>query len=115
MLGQKFWSKVAKTPTCWVWLSTLARGYGQYKQQGKYQYAHRLAYQETFGSIPPGLFVLHRCDNPSCVKPDHLFLGTARDNYLDCVRKGRQWGGWANPNTGRYMRHRFQDMETGVK
>ncbi len=54
---------------------------------------HRIAYELTYGPIPPGLLVCHRCDNPPCCRPDHLFLGDKRANALDCVAKGRWRGG----------------------
>jgi hypothetical protein len=89
----RFWSKVAKTPACWVWTASRDdSGYGRLKVGGKRgiaKRAHRLAWELLRGPIPDGLCVLHRCDNPPCVNPAHLFLGTKRDNTLDATAKGR--------------------------
>lgn len=75
---------------CWDWLSTKDRdGYGQFKLNGKQWKAHRLSWTLYLGEIPEKLFVCHRCDNPGCVNPEHLFLGTAMDNNRDTVEKGR--------------------------
>lgn len=54
-------------------------------------YAHRVSWELFRGPIPNKLFVLHKCDNKNCINPDHLFLGTAKDNIHDCIRKGRAW------------------------
>lgn len=75
---------------CWRWRgSTAWNGYGVVGFQGRQQKAHRVAWQLTRGPIPQGMRVLHRCDNPSCCNPDHLFLGTQLDNIADREAKGR--------------------------
>jgi hypothetical protein len=77
---------------CWVWTGdTTERGYGTLGYQRKRWRAHRLAYKLTHGDVPDDLMVCHRCDNPPCCNPAHLFLGTQSDNMQDCSKKGR-WG-----------------------
>ena len=80
---------------CWNWTGTLtASGYGQVcTGRSKHASAHRVAYSLFVGEIPKGLFACHRCDNRRCINPAHLFLGTAKDNADDMVRKGRQMRG----------------------
>jgi len=84
-----FWKQVDKSggdDACWIWNGyKLTSGYGQYYHVG----AHRVAWIETHGDIPDNLLVCHHCDNPSCVNPKHLFLGTHRDNTQDMIAKGR--------------------------
>jgi hypothetical protein len=77
---------------CWVITGHHNRdGYGVLSVDGNMQLAHRLVWVYTFGPIPPGMCVLHRCDNPPCCNPDDLFLGTQADNMRDMAAKGRHW------------------------
>lgn len=85
----RFQKKFLVTPGCWLWLRGKRNGYGQFDLKGKTVSAHRASYEFYVGKIPDGLRVLHKCDNPPCINPDHLFLGTDRDNVADCVKKGR--------------------------
>lgn len=88
----RFMDKVlVDTQGCWEWnASKNMWGYGRFSYMGRADKAHRVAYQLFIGQIPTGMFVCHRCDNRSCVRPDHLFLGTAKDNTSDMIGKGRQ-------------------------
>ena len=86
---ERFWGKVVKSDGCWLWTGNKFQGYGQIRFAGKTRRAHRVAWELTRGSIPAGLYVCHHCDNPSCVNPGHLFLGTQTDNMRDCLAKGR--------------------------
>lgn len=91
---QRFLKKVGKTPFCWLWRgSKSAGGYGRIMINYRRVRAHRLSWEIYHGDIPPGMFVCHICDNPLCVNPNHLFLGTNKDNVMDMVGKGRQNGG----------------------
>lgn len=75
---------------CWLWTRALSsKGYGCTNINGKTEYAHREAYKHYIGHVPKGLWVLHKCDTPSCINPNHLFLGTHKDNMADMVNKGR--------------------------
>jgi hypothetical protein len=99
-----FWDRVNKDGPihlicgqCWVWIGALIRGgYGQFRGER----SHRFAYRNLVGEIPDGILVLHRCDNPVCVNPAHLFLGTPQTNMDDKVSKGRQKGGTKTPCYG---------------
>lgn len=93
---QRFWSKVAigEPDECWLWTkSRFPKGYGQFRVRpapASPQKASRVAWAlSNRRPVPDGLFVCHRCDNPPCCNPNHLFLGTGRDNMRDCIEKGR--------------------------
>ena len=77
---------------CWLWFGGYGqKGHGVFRGHGGRQIqAHRFQWEFIFGSIPEGLWVLHKCDNPPCVNPEHLFLGTCQDNHDDMIRKGRK-------------------------
>lgn len=100
-LTKRFWNKVSKTSGCWLWMAgTNKKGYGRIQLQNSKRkiLAHRLSWELEYGPIPEGLKVLHKCDNPSCVNPKHLFLGTDKDNAIDRDSKGR--GNWDNADHG---------------
>lgn len=107
---ERFWAKVDKTPECWNWTGGCNdRGYGTFANGHGHQLAHRYAYEISSGSIPDGVFVLHRCDNRRCVNPSHLWLGTAQDNTADMIAKGRAaWQGERAAHWGAMVRERHR-------
>ena len=89
-----FWNKVDKTSSCWLWTGlTHPFGYGRIGINKVKYLTHRLSYIIHFGPIPKGMCVCHRCDNPKCVNPQHLFLGSRLDNNLDRTAKDRTFKG----------------------
>lgn len=91
-LSERFWEKVSRSEGCWLWTASITnKGYGRLFALGTgARLAHRVSWELTHGPIPQGKCVLHRCDTPLCVRPDHLFLGSMADNARDMVQKGRQ-------------------------
>lgn len=89
---ERFEEKFVPEPNsgCWIWTGCINhRGYGRFLFKGRNHLAHRFAFVAYGGAEPGTLNVLHRCDNPPCVNPDHMFLGTDRDNAIDMAKKGR--------------------------
>ena len=87
-LEGRFWSKVDKSCSsgCWKWLATLSgAGYGQFRVHSRWVGAHRVSWQLSYGDIPEGKLVLHKCDVKNCVNPDHLYIGTHPDNREDSM------------------------------
>lgn len=94
----RFWEKVDKTPglgpngDCWEWRGDRRNGYGSFApERGERWYAHRLVVAWAIGTIPDGMFVMHKCDNPPCVRLAHLRVGSEEDNRIDMYEKGRAW------------------------
>lgn len=86
---ERFRERVQKTDGCWLWTGDVARRYGRITIGQRAIRAHRFSYELHVGRIPKGMMVCHRCDVPLCVNPDHLFLGSAKDNMKDAVDKRR--------------------------
>ena len=108
----RLWKKVELIPfhECWEWVGSLqGSGYGQIWREDRLVSVHRVSWELHFGSVPNGLLVLHKCDNRSCVRPDHLFLGTNLDNQQDCKAKDRLG------NRGRLPKERETHLDKATK
>lgn len=111
--ADRFWSKVDKTDSCWIWTGTIdPDGYGRFAlTHRKSVGAHRLSWEISNGRIPKGLGALHNCDVRNCVRPDHIYVGTQQDNSNDMVKRGRAATGLRNARythpetTARGLRH----------
>lgn len=110
----RFWAKIDKNGPivrpeigpCWLWTAALFdRGYGAFRLDGQQRRAHVVSYKWHVGPVPEGLSVLHCCDVRRCIRPDHLFVGTQKDNIQDAISKGRMANGTRN---GMYV----QDLTT---
>ncbi len=99
-LADRFFAKVNKTDNCWEWTAyTLYNGYGRFSYMGRTEYAHRVSWMMSHGEWPSG-HVMHICDNPACVRPDHLVIGDMRTNIADRNIKHRQYS-----NKKEFCRH----------
>jgi hypothetical protein len=92
-LKERFFKRVDQSGDCWLWTGAKSQGYGVLNVRDGSRLAHRISYELHRGVIPRGFHVCHHCDTPSCVNPDHLFLGTRFDNMRDAALKGRMHPG----------------------
>ena len=97
---------------CWIWMKgTDKNGYGVFSINNKSVRSHRIIYEIHKGIIPIGMEVCHKCDVPACVNPNHLFIGTRKDNALDSLKKGRHWQ--ANKKTCFYGHYNYINLKRG--
>jgi hypothetical protein len=95
---ERFWRRVDKTDSCWLWTGALCTGYGDFYYQGRDWRSHRFSYVAFKGEIPEGMLVCHTCDNKRCVNPEHLYLGNYFTNAEDAFNRGQNGLGEKHPN-----------------
>lgn len=106
----RFWTKVDRSGECWLWTAGKnGKGYGKFNIGYTRFYAHRFAFELAYDSIPEGMVVCHHCDTPSCVRPDHLFIGTQGDNLQDMSAKKRH-GSHTHPEQRRGEKNGFSKL-----
>lgn len=110
-IDERLENYVDKTGDCWIWTkNTYKYGYGRLSiGKSKQIRAHRYMYEKTYGVIPNGMNVLHSCDNPRCIKPEHLFLGTQKDNVTDMMKKRR--GGYKSFKGEEHSNSKLKDTD----
>ena len=115
-LREQLYRSLRKTKNgCWLWtLSVTSSGYGQMYVGRVAAPAHRMSWIVHNGPIPKGIFVCHKCDNPRCINPDHLFLGSHSDNMGDMTRKGRSTRGSKNPRA-KFTEAQIQEIRSSKK
>lgn len=113
---ERFWRRVDKGAPggCWNWTGPTLRGYGRFHFEGKTWLAHRFSLSRLSQPPPNKPSCCHKCDNASCVNPDHLYWGTQKDNLHDCVSKGRHWS-QKNPGLAAERIKRSRKNQVGVK
>ena len=110
-IDERFWEKVEKTLTCWIWTANRhPKGYGKFSINGKSTPAHHYSYSQINGPVPKGLDLMHLCDNPPCVNPDHLRPGTRSENMRHAVEVGRCLGANTvlNPNRALLIKNLYK-------
>ena len=97
-IHERFWSKVCRGQGCWEWIGMRSNGYGRFRINNprRKELAHRMAWILTYGSIPDGMVIRHKCDNTGCCNPDHLEIGTQSDNMKDMWERGRHYSQRSN-------------------
>lgn len=121
-LKARFFARAKKSRGCWQWAGTTDwKGYGviEIKKPGAARRhvlrAHRISFEIFNGVIPPGKFICHKCDNPPCVNPKHLFIGDRSDNMQDCFTKGRGRTGILRPRDIRYIRKEYPKKDVTAR
>ena len=112
----RFFNRIDLIPfhTCWEWSAGKnSAGYGAFYPKNKQILAHRYSYELHNGKIPDGHFVLHKCDNPSCVNPSHLIAGSQKDNLDDMDRKGRRYSGESH-HSSKMNKHSVNELRVAA-